>query len=967
MINIPYSFSGNFEYQDYATLERRFRKFEKCYVIGKDDSGNHDMYLIELGTRGKPTLMLSASMDGTEWQTTQYSLAFMEALRDDTFPDRNLRNTILDNFCIAYIPVMNPWGLDRVPDHVDGVYAQFNSRGRNNSNGINLNTDFYSFTQQESRNVRAQADKYKPFAYIDMHMFQPEFSTAYGRRSIIASGQIQGGYQTETRPITLKWKDSFENYVDEVITRWTNFLEPTSELARGYFARRSNPWTPYTLSYITELVRPAIVRGQMVRKLTNDEIFQWGTAHLYLFFKTSIEYFEVYNDISDKPSNKKQPKPPEISVVIKNNSLENESFLENAYDIGYDRPLNDLWKAYFSLPIDDPKNEYCKPLNFVEITDIDGEYIGLFRIIPSKTRKLATINEVQYECEHVLSTLLNDVLFRYHQRSNYATRDNIEYILSQQTTSHWRLGKCEITRYFHYKWENENGLLGALFSITEPFDEPYVWTWDTKSYPWTLNLEKPETIPTAEVRFGKNLSEIEREVDPSNIVNRLYPLGYGDGVNQLDIKRVNNGREFIENQSSIAEYGLQSYVWVDRRFEDDESLLASAQKFLSEWSIPKVTYRVKAVDLSSLTGLSVDKFTVGKVVRVVDPEVGTFDAMIVNERKPDIIGAPYDIEFELSNKADGVGSTLADIERRQEINEAYSQGATNILTFQYQDNADANTPARIQFFVDDDVVHINSAELTFDTENFRAYSRATAGGGAIVDSTKGGGGTTRSTSEGGATTRTSSSGGGTSRSTSSGGASTRTSSSNGTHRHRVAAFVGNAGGPPSNQSWQMFDAPRRADGTAAGVLFIAGATGDIYTDSADGAHTHSVSIPAHTHDFTVPNHTHTIDIPNHSHNVVLPDHTHEIELPNHTHQVQHEIIELNRRPSRVSIRVDGNTVPFTSTSGDRIDIVDYLDKDQDGKIRRGRHMIEITPNDLGRIDAFLVMRVFIQSSLGGVY
>ena len=654
-----------------------------------------------------------------------------------------------------------------------------------------------------------------------------------------------------------------------------------------------------------------------------------------------------------------------------------------------------MWKAFFSLPLDDAKNSHCKPFNYVELTDIDGEYIGLFRIIPAKTRKLATINEVQYECEHVLSTLLNDVLFRYHQRTNFTTRQNIEYVLARQTTKHWRLGSCELTRYFHYKWENENGLLGALFSISEPIDEPYVWTWDTQTYPWTINLVKPTLATSAEVRFGKNLAQIEREVDPANIVNRLYPLGYGEGVNQLDIKRANNGREYIENSASIAEYGLQSYVWVDRRFEDVESLYASAQKFLSEWSVPKVTYRVTAVDLSSITGLSIDKFTVGKVLRVVDPEIGTFDARIVNERKADIIGAPYAVEFELSNKADGVGSTLADIERRQEINEVYAQGATNILSFNYQDNCDANIPALIPFYIDDDVVNVNRIELTFRTKRFRAYSRATEGGGAIIDSTKGGGGTTRSTTAGGGTTRsttsgggttqsttagggttsTSSSGGGTSTSTQSGGGTSQTSSAGGDHRHVVFNNADDFQGPILMRTFR--------DASGGLARFESDRT-SLTTAGSSGNHSHSVSVPSHTHNFSTPNHTHTITlndhshsvtipshshdvtIPAHSHEVTIPDHTHEIELPNHTHEVKHEIVELSNTPSRVTIRVDGNVVPHTSTSGDRINLAYYLSKDVNGRITRGRHEVSITPNGLARIEADLILRVFIQSQLGEV-
>src|SRR5690625_6162077 len=95
------------------------------------------------------------------------------------------------------------------------------------------------------------------------------------------------------------------------------------------------------------------------------------------------------------------------------------------------------------------------------------------------------------------------------------------------------------------------------------------------------------------------------------------------------------------------------------------------------------------------------------------------------------------------------------MERTQRVKYAYSQGATNILTFGYQDNADSGIPAVIPFYIDDDVVNVNTLELTFRTRPFRSYSRATEGGGAIVKSTSSGGGTVKSTSSGGGTTATS--------------------------------------------------------------------------------------------------------------------------------------------------------------------------------------------------------------------
>src|SRR5690554_8205563 len=117
-------------------------------------------------------------------------------------------------------------------------------------------------------------------------------------------------------------------------------------------------------------------------------------------------------------------------LIIYDKNLKKLGTLENAHNVSVERRVNQLWSASFTLHIDDAKNDLCQPFNFVEITDIDGEYIGLFRIIPARTRKLIEINEVTYHCEHVLAMLLNDVLFGYHHRASYNNRDNISYVLS---------------------------------------------------------------------------------------------------------------------------------------------------------------------------------------------------------------------------------------------------------------------------------------------------------------------------------------------------------------------------------------------------------------------------------------------------------------------------------------------------------------------------------------------------------
>lgn len=610
-------------------------------------------------------------------------------------------------------------------------------------------------------------------------------------------------------------------------------------------------------------------------------------------------------------------------IKILNQSRQPVAILENAFDIGYSKRLNEVWGASFTLPLDDPKNAECKPLNYVEvIDDLTGENIGLFRIVPSLTKKDESANVITYECDHVLSTLLDSVLFGYNQTTNLTTKATIEFLLNKQNVKHWKLGRCDFTRYFSYKWENENGLLAPLFSVTEPFDVPVEWTFDTSSYPWTLNLVAPSRNVTCEVRYGKNQRGIERQIDPTNIVNRIYPIGAGEGVNALNITSVNGGKHYLENTSSINTYGLLSYVWVDRRFENAESLKASAQALLNEWSTPKVTYRVSAVDLSIITGVDADKLRCGRVVRLIDPDIGIVEARIVSEIKNDIVGAPGDVQLEIANKTEDLGTTQADIQRRQQVNELYSQGATNIDSDSFADNCDATHPAVIRFWIPDDVVNINTLDLTFEAVRFRAYSKAAKTTSSTVTTTSSGGGSTVTSSSGGGTTVTSSSGGGVS----------------------------------------------TTSGFTAPTFFL---YSSIHLPNQDYAsHTHAVEVTDelnHAHTVSISPHQHSVSISPHSHTVETPSHTHSLTLAGHGHELIYGIWEEPTLPTSVTIKVDGNTVPGSAISGENINLIPYLAKETDGRVKRGWHTITLTPDGLARINAQLVRRVFIQSHSGGNY
>lgn len=676
-------------------------------------------------------------------------------------------------------------------------------------------------------------------------------------------------------------------------------------------------------------------------------------------------------------------------LKLYNKQLQLKAYLENAFKISYEQQFNSIWTAAFSLPLNDLKDKEITAFDFLELFD-NGKRIGMFRILPKETVKNENTKTVTYKCEHVLATLLSDVLFRYHQLSNYTTKDVLEYLLSQQETKHWKLGKCDFTRYFHYSWEHENTILGPLFSVPKPFDEPFEWTWDDSigNYPWTLNLVKVSNEITGEIRYRKNLKGIRKEEDPTDIITRLYCLGYGEGVNQLDISKVNpTGKPYIEApQHIIDKYGIHKYIWADKRFENVDTLFSSGQAMLNKKCIPKVSYSVESIDYELIDPYKLEKYEVGKLIRINDEELGIeVDVRLMKKSKSDVTGNPLNMSLVIGDPIEDLGTTQADLERRQKINETYSQGATNIDSHDYNDNCDPENPAVIKFFLPEDLVNINSLILTYEIEEFRAYSKATKGGGAIVESTSAGGAVVNSTSAGGGVVNSTSSGGGSTQTSSSGGGSTQTSTSGG-----GGSFTSEAGGGAVPSTTQksfaemhlMSGVPQNSVGSENWGYHLHEVVipGDAFSHSHTvnvpshkhqvniPAHSHSVTIPAHTHSVQIPDHTHQISIPNHMHEINIPNHTHTISLPDHMHDIQHGIYKLSEKPSRVTVKVDGNIVPVDSTSAQNINLIPYLSKDGGGKIERNKwHEVTIIPDKLGRVNANIISRLFIQSRIGGTF
>lgn len=601
------------------------------------------------------------------------------------------------------------------------------------------------------------------------------------------------------------------------------------------------------------------------------------------------------------------------------------AILERAYNVEYELKLNGLSTASFTLASGDPKARFCQPLNYAEIWD-GSERVELFRILPAAQQKSADTREIVFTAEHVLATLLDDLLWQYHELGgeDVTTAQVLEAVLSAQTVRRWTLGACAYAYRYCYAVENDS-LLAALNSIAEPIPENWMWSFDTTGYPWALSLIPRPSEQNAELRYGVALTGIRKTVDPTNLTTRLYPLGYGEGNNQLTIASVNGGCPYIDAES-LQTYGVVARTLVDTSIQDADILLETARQALAACDTPYVSYEVDAAAVREI-------LAPGDMVRVVDDEDGTDVLLPVVSVKKTGLGAECAVAYTIANKPSDVADSIADVANRQRIAELYSQGATNTDSLIYADNASPDKPLVIKLYVSRQAVRINAVQLTFDVAAFRGYTKGTESGGGSTQTSASGGGSSSSTESGGKSTQTSGSGGQT---TVSGGKAT----TSGASLPQNSAYLGDTG----------IATPTASDMTHKHAI----------NTNAIRNHWHNVDF---THSHLIGAHTHSVTIPAHTHNFSVPSHSHSVTIPAHRHGVEYGIFEGGRAQS-VTVEVDGTEIG-TYRSGAELDIADYLSTDDKGRIRRGTwHTIRLIPDKLTRISAYVQQILFINPRQG---
>ena len=406
--------------------------------------------------------------------------------------------------------------------------------------------------------------------------------------------------------------------------------------------------------------------------------------------------------------------------------------------------LSPLSTAEVELSEEDPAVE---PGMYMELYSPMGS-AGIFKVVNVRAGYGARHSRT-VSLEHGIVTLASCLLFGYHeygggqagQEGTMDTQGVMDALLACQSEGQvtWirdtDIQEGETVHHaFSYAFENEN-ILSALLSLTGPMPEDLMWSFRMNTFPWKLGLKRLETEPSCECRLSRNLLEASVHMDMGEMVTRIYPLGYGEGVDQLTVKdaTVNGvpyGSVYLQDDEAAARWGVLQAVYTESTVDDPDTLYAMARNVLNLRKQPKITVTMSALDLADTTNEPFDTLTLGRICRMAIPEYGAvLEERIVELSYPDVYNRPRDVRVTMANRLESADDLIAELNRKTSIAELCSQGAASEYGIHFGDNCDTSYPATLRFFIDADAIHVNRVICRYQVLPFRGYTKAASGGG----------------------------------------------------------------------------------------------------------------------------------------------------------------------------------------------------------------------------------------------
>ena len=275
---------------------------------------------------------------------------------------------------------------------------------------------------------------------------------------------------------------------------------------------------------------------------------------------------------------------------------------------------------------------------FVELYDQNGS-MGIYRVAAARTDygQMQTVS-----LEHGICTL-EDCTAPEEAELSGSMRAILATILSWQHDVWWQLGDVDVPGIFSLSAGNQIALQALIDAAALCYG--YALVFDQTTSPWTLHLKALPAEVTSECRLARNVSSVGIAWDESELCTRvtssLLENGYMDGPTASEWGVISRPLDVTEDATAEAAAQL-------------------AAEYLDAHKDPRISVEIDALELGALTGEPYDSFALGGLCRVALPDWGvTAIERIVSAYRPDVYGAPEEVQLTLSTMVRSTQASLA--------------------------------------------------------------------------------------------------------------------------------------------------------------------------------------------------------------------------------------------------------------------------------------------------------------------
>ena len=317
-----------------------------------------------------------------------------------------------------------------------------------------------------------------------------------------------------------------------------------------------------------------------------------------------------------------------------------EAILESAYDVIVTGEVNGADTLELKLPFHDHKRENLENEKQIKIGD---DLYRIRTITDTKESNGSIVTEVYAEAafyDLAFSVEKDGVSFEAAR-----AEDAMEYALKD---TNWNVGTVNIVTKRTWKCSEKNAL-AILRKVQTIHGGDLVFDCVNRLvHLYAFSGENSGVL----FCYQKNMKSIKKIVDTRSLITRLYAYG-SEG---RTFASINGGKPYVEDYSYTSELRINTLDCSG--FSNLYQMFEYTKSKLEEYSKPRISYVMTAMDLSVLTGYEHETWNLGDVVTVDDKELGLSVQTRIVRRKYNL-REPWNTVLELSTTLRELGDSTA--------------------------------------------------------------------------------------------------------------------------------------------------------------------------------------------------------------------------------------------------------------------------------------------------------------------